>query len=253
MAHYLVDLYLIQPPEDASHRPVKPSHIVVAGDSAGGGLCIALLQVLRDAGLPMPAGGVLISPWCDLTHSFPSIHINTATVSVPLFRSSSAVDFPSQDVIPPYGLSLYKPSTLWPPPPDEITVKVQETVRSRIRQAVRLHTPRLVSSHSPTIPHQAPAHHEHDLRLPETGQTLHLGSTASLPLVDSDKAGSQTITCNGSDGQVLSIDDQIHLYAPNYLLTHPLVSPVVSYLGGLPPLFVIASDKEVLRDEIIYL
>ena len=43
------------------------------------------------------------------------------------------------------------------------------------------------------------------------------------------------------------------MYAPNYLLDPPLVSPVVSYLGGLPPLLVIASDKEVLRDEIIYL
>lgn len=74
------DLYLIRPPEGSLHRPVKPAHIVVAGDSAGGGLCIALLQVLRDTGLPMPAGGVLISPWCDLTHSFPSVHLNTATV-----------------------------------------------------------------------------------------------------------------------------------------------------------------------------
>ena len=76
----LSDLFLIRPPEGAAHRPVKPEHIVVAGDSAGGGLSIALLQVLRDAGEPLPAGGVLISPWCDLTHSFPSIHTNTATV-----------------------------------------------------------------------------------------------------------------------------------------------------------------------------
>jgi acetyl esterase/lipase len=38
----------------------------------------------------------------------------------------------------------------------------------------------------------------------------------------------------------------------NHQLTHPLVSPALGYLGGLPPLFVLASDKEVLRDEIIY-
>ena len=43
-------------------------------------MSIALLQLIRDAGLPLPAGGVLISPWCDLTHSFPSIHVNTTTV-----------------------------------------------------------------------------------------------------------------------------------------------------------------------------
>lgn len=76
----LPDLFLIEPPPGAAHRPVKPSHIVVGGDSAGGGLAIAFLQVVRDAGLPPPAGGVLISPWCDLHHSFPSIFLNTDTV-----------------------------------------------------------------------------------------------------------------------------------------------------------------------------
>jgi acetyl esterase/lipase len=82
--NHVVDLFLIQPPPDAAHRPVKPEHIVIAGDSAGGGISLALLQVIRDAGLPQPAGGVLISPWCDLTHSFPSVKDNTATVRITL-------------------------------------------------------------------------------------------------------------------------------------------------------------------------
>lgn len=73
-------LYLIQPPPGAEHKPVKPQHIVIMGDSAGGGLSLAALQVIRDSGLPRCAGGVLISPWCDLSHSFPSIHANTKTV-----------------------------------------------------------------------------------------------------------------------------------------------------------------------------
>ena len=73
-------LYLIRPPPEAKHKPVKPQHIVIIGDSAGGGLSLALLQVIRDSGLPQCAGGVLISPWCDMSHSFPSIHTNTATV-----------------------------------------------------------------------------------------------------------------------------------------------------------------------------
>lgn len=78
-----LDLFLIQPPEGAAHRPVKPSNIVIGGDSAGGGLTLALLQVIRDAGLPQPAGAVLVSPWCDLHHSFPSIFLNTDTVFIP--------------------------------------------------------------------------------------------------------------------------------------------------------------------------
>jgi hypothetical protein len=77
---FLTDLFLIRPPSGAEHQAISPEHIVIGGDSAGGGLSLALLQVIRDTGLPLPAGGLLISPWCDLTHSFQSIHTNTPTV-----------------------------------------------------------------------------------------------------------------------------------------------------------------------------
>ena len=76
-----VDLYLTDPPSTALHAAVPPEKIVVAGDSAGGGICLALLTILRDLNIPLPAGGVLISPWVDLTHSFPSVMENTKTVS----------------------------------------------------------------------------------------------------------------------------------------------------------------------------
>jgi epsilon-lactone hydrolase len=45
---------------------VAPSSIIIAGDSAGGNLVVATLLSLRDAGVPLPAGGVCISPWVDL-------------------------------------------------------------------------------------------------------------------------------------------------------------------------------------------
>lgn len=45
---------------------LKASRIVIAGDSAGGGLTIATLVAARDAGLPMPAAAFVISPWVDL-------------------------------------------------------------------------------------------------------------------------------------------------------------------------------------------
>lgn len=45
---------------------IKPEHVILAGDSAGGGLSLALLQVVRDQHLPIPAGVVLLSPWTDL-------------------------------------------------------------------------------------------------------------------------------------------------------------------------------------------
>ena len=48
---------------------IAPGHIVIAGDSAGGGLTVATLLALRDVSGPLPAGGVCISPWVDLTCS----------------------------------------------------------------------------------------------------------------------------------------------------------------------------------------
>ncbi len=44
-------------------------NIVVAGDSAGGGLVLSLLLKLKGAGKSQPAATVLLSPWADLTHS----------------------------------------------------------------------------------------------------------------------------------------------------------------------------------------
>lgn len=43
-----------------------PNDIIVAGDSAGGGLTIALLTMARDRGLPLPAAAACLSPWIDL-------------------------------------------------------------------------------------------------------------------------------------------------------------------------------------------
>lgn len=48
-------------------RGVRPGQVVIAGDSAGGGLTLALLQTLRDAGEAMPAAAMVLSPWTDLT------------------------------------------------------------------------------------------------------------------------------------------------------------------------------------------
>src|SRR3546814_18542723 len=46
-----------------------PARVVIAGDSAGGGLTLATLVALRDAGDSLPAAGVCLSPWADLTQS----------------------------------------------------------------------------------------------------------------------------------------------------------------------------------------
>ncbi|KAK49607.1 alpha/beta hydrolase [Caballeronia jiangsuensis] len=55
---------------------VPAQSIAIAGDSAGGGLALATLLALRDAGDPLPAAAVLFSPWTDLTCSGESMRTN---------------------------------------------------------------------------------------------------------------------------------------------------------------------------------
>ena len=73
-------------PEDclAAYRALldqgtEPEHLVVGGESAGGGLTLSTLVSARDQGWPLPAAGVLISPWLDLTSESPSIRRNSGT------------------------------------------------------------------------------------------------------------------------------------------------------------------------------
>lgn len=61
-----------------------PENIVFAGESAGGGLCLALLLAMRENELPMPAAAVAISPWTDLTCSSDSYHTKNKRSLAPL-------------------------------------------------------------------------------------------------------------------------------------------------------------------------
>ena len=49
------------------HDGVAPADIILAGESAGGGLAIATLVNARDHGLPLPAAAFVMSPYADLT------------------------------------------------------------------------------------------------------------------------------------------------------------------------------------------
>lgn len=58
----------------AEHR--DPAHLVLVGDSAGGGLVVATLVELRDGGDDLPAGGICISPFADLAGEGESMTTN---------------------------------------------------------------------------------------------------------------------------------------------------------------------------------
>jgi epsilon-lactone hydrolase len=62
----------------------KPENIIIAGESAGGGLCLALLLALKEHNIAMPAAAVAISPWTDLTCSSNSYKTKNKVSVAPL-------------------------------------------------------------------------------------------------------------------------------------------------------------------------
>ena len=137
-------LYLIDPPADAPHAPIPPSLICLSGDSAGANAVLALLVLLRDQKLPMPAGASLISPWVDLTHSFPSLVGDSSRCYIPCVVHlvvHAHCDSPN-------GFH-YKPSLAWPPIAGESIIvnvdgkTVELTEQIQVRHIVRCSADRL--------------------------------------------------------------------------------------------------------------
>lgn len=152
--------------------------------------------------------------------------------------------------MPYYGLSMHKPSILWPPPTNVESDTVRQTIRSRLRRVTEDQGPLKsflgLRGRAPP-PNDETITSEH---VADAGRKMALGASTSVPNIV--KGQDQRIVLELDDGETLNVDSQIQLYAPNNLLSHPLIGHCGAYLGGLPPLFFIAGDQEVLRDEIIY-
>ena len=67
--HDLIQVFLAMTGE-------PPVPVCIAGESAGGGLCVSLMLALRDAARPMPKAAALFSPWTDLACTGDSIRSN---------------------------------------------------------------------------------------------------------------------------------------------------------------------------------
>ncbi|GAB7351409.1 hypothetical protein MBLNU459_g2082t1 [Dothideomycetes sp. NU459] len=114
-------LYLLYPPPGSLHEPVSANEIVFAGDSAGGNLAFALLQLLlqlhrtksttainptiryhgKDVEVPLPAGATANSGWFDITRSMPSLESNAKYDYLPAPNHDDAVSrFPHDDIWP---------------------------------------------------------------------------------------------------------------------------------------------------------
>jgi len=88
----------------ALHGENPARSIVLAGDSAGGGLALALALRLRDTGHAAPGAMALLSPWTDLTLSLPT-HQSKAAVD-PFFPDTSTLAMAAQLYAGVDGLAL---------------------------------------------------------------------------------------------------------------------------------------------------
>lgn len=135
----VVYLSVLHPPPGSFHAPVPANKVVFAGDSAGGNLCLVLLQALLtlrrvaptirfhgcDVPVELPAGIAVFSPWCDMTRTMPSIvtnakfdYLDPPPCKLPLCQSRA-------DPEPPE--SLYHPwpfpeDYLWPTTPPRVDI-----------------------------------------------------------------------------------------------------------------------------------
>jgi acetyl esterase/lipase len=87
-----------------------PAIIALAGDSAGGGLALAALVALRDAGDPMPAAAAVISPWTDLALTGDSLRTRAAVdvmIKPAGMRETAEAYLNGQDPRHPHASPLY--------------------------------------------------------------------------------------------------------------------------------------------------
>lgn len=125
-------------------KKYAPEKIVVTGDSAGGGLTLALMLYLRDHGIPLPAGVIVMSPWTDLTCSGESYTTNYSrdpqfgnTKDNMLYNSSYIGDNDPREpyISPVFGEYHGFPPVLMQVGSEEVLLSDTLTVAEKLRNA----------------------------------------------------------------------------------------------------------------------
>jgi acetyl esterase/lipase len=192
-----------------------------------------MLIILRDQGIPLPAGAILISPWVDLTHSFPSV------------AGDGALDY-----IPPQGFHQ-KPSPSWPPPNAEDLLAMKQGLTEP--RGSEKHVSFTDDTERDAVRGFHIHHHPHPKTRNAVAHSDPAASDPSIPLANTVPGHGKELSIM-MDGKLVEIKDQIQMYTTNQMVSHPLVSPALQpSLGGLPPLLVLVGGGELLRDEQVYI
>jgi len=110
--------------EDASRayhwltQRIDPARIALVGESAGGGLALAMAHKLRDEGRPLPGAVAALSPWTDLALTGPSLASNAAHDPILDFERVQEIAnhyLAGADARHPYASPLYGAASGLPP------------------------------------------------------------------------------------------------------------------------------------------
>jgi acetyl esterase/lipase len=99
-------------------KKVPPNKIVIAGDSAGGGLALSTVIDLKEKGIPLPAAIVCLSPWTDLAITGDSLLSNAEADPIPNredLDEMARLYLGGQDPRSPLASPLYGDFTKFPP------------------------------------------------------------------------------------------------------------------------------------------
>jgi acetyl esterase/lipase len=99
-------------------QEVAPERVVVGGDSAGGGLAMALQLAMREGGEPLPGGSVCLSPWVDLAQSGESYRTRAGedpSISKPYLDHAAELYLNGADARDPLASPLYADLAGLPP------------------------------------------------------------------------------------------------------------------------------------------
>lgn len=185
-----------------THEAFSPEDVIISGDSAGGGLTMALLNYINmylrtesgELSIPLPRGAVLLSPWVDLSCS-----------------SKSWEDNKGLDFLPAQATDLHKP----------VAKNVQHPVYSYCfgENGRELNILSPVGSYN---------------RIPSVGVALN--GLSLLPI----EANCEESENRKKDREWLKqMFDDTERDALERFVRHPLVSPVFGDLTGLPPILIV--------------
>lgn len=156
---------------------------------------------------------------------------------------------------------MHRPSRAWPPPNSDDLAFIYKTANEK-------QSPAKKRNHDQSSNQNPEANNDRDQQTAIQGFVVKEQDTEGakhtypglqsgvkrVGTADFGTSQADTLVVPLQDNTVVEIKDQIQMYAPNQMISHPLVSPVLQpSLGGLPPLLILTGGGELLRDEQIYL